>query len=206
MKFGRRRSCKGLALRVAPTLALRQCYPEGMKLFLAVILFASLSLPAQSIFGTITDAPQHAITVGGGCDGNGDCSADAGWAEKLSGATYSYSSVELVPNFVQVGSKSTLQLKTVASTGFEQIIGQSGRLTLIVGVTGGAALPTGNSPTFNFSTTEHFTAAVRLGKVADLTPGKGNNYIAVTPYFTQIMGVPNGNTWAVRLHFIHSMN
>lgn len=177
-----------------------------MKLFLAVILFASLSLPAQSLFGTITDAPQHAIAAGGGCDGNGDCSADIGWAEKISGATYSYSAVELVPNFVQVGAKSTLQLKTVTSTGVEQILGQTGRLTFIVGATGGAALPTGNSPTVNFSTTEHFTAAVRLSKSANLTPGGGNNYIAVTPYFTQIAGVPNGNTWAVRLHFIHSMN
>ncbi len=177
-----------------------------MKLILALAACLCLPIHAQSLFGSITDAPQHAITAGGGCDGNGNCSADVGWAEKISGATYSYSAVELVPNFVQVGSKSTLQLKTVTSTGVEQILGQSGRLTFIVGATGGAALPTGNSPSVNFSTTEHFTVAIRLGKVANLTPGAGNSYIAVTPYFTQISGVPNGDTWAIRLHFVHSMN
>ncbi len=179
-----------------------------MKLILGLAVFVSLCLPAraQALFGAITDAPQHAIAAGGGCSGNGDCSADVGWAEKVSGATYSYSAVELVPNFVTVAGKSTIQLKTVTSTGVEQILGQSGRWSFIVGATGGAALPTGNSPTVNFSATEHFTAAVRLSAVANLTPGGSNNYIAVTPYFTQIVGVPNGNTWAIRLHFIHSMN
>ena len=179
-----------------------------MKLILALLVCLSIPSNAQALFGAITDAPQHAIAAGGGCDGNGQCSADAGWAEKVSGATYSYSAVELVPNFVPsaTAGKSTLQLKTVTSTGVEQILGQSGRWSFIVGATGGAALPTGNSPTVNFSATEHFTAAVRLSAVANLTPGGSNNYIAVTPYFTQIVGVPNGNTWAIRLHFIHSMN
>jgi hypothetical protein len=169
-----------------------------------------IEIPAcaqQALFGSIIDAPQHIFAVGGGCDGNKQCSADFGYAEKISGSTYSYSSVEFVPNLVPNGNGgNTLSVKPVVGTGAEQIIGQSDRLSVAIGVTGGASLPSPNSGAFNFASSEHITIAWRLNKTLNTMPGTGNNYLSITPYFTQISGQPNGNTLAVRIHFLHSAN
>lgn len=173
-----------------------------------LLLLALASMPANAqLFGTITDAPAHALAAGFGCDGNRQCSADLGFAEKIGGATYSYSAVEFVPNIVVLPNGTrTLGVKTVTTTGAQQLIYQQGRVSLLVGVAPGAALPTGNSPSFNFAMTEHATIAFRLNSALRSGPGTSNNHLAITPYFTQIAGVPNGNTIAVRLHFIHGMN
>lgn len=180
-----------------------------MKLMIPILALAFLLTPNASAqaFGPITHAPQHALAVGAGCTGNFDCSADFGYAEKINGATYSYTAVELIPNLVTAANgKRTVNLKSVTTTGVQQIVYQSNRVSVLLGVSGGAALPSGNSPSFNFASTEHATIAWRLNKVLNQDAGGSNNHLAITPYFTQIAGVPNGNTIAVRLHFIHDMN
>lgn len=177
--------------------------------FMFAALMACTGNPAyaQGLFGTIPDAPQHVLAVGGGCDGNRNCSADGAYLEKLSGATYSYTAAELVPSLVTLpGGKSSVNVKTVTTTGICQILIETGRFSGSICAAGGSALPTANAPSFNFTAVEQATLAWRLSKIANLTPGGSNNYLAITPYFTQIAGVPNGQTFAVRLHFLHSMN
>lgn len=181
--------------------------PPFVAAFLIALSLFALPMRAQGLFGTLPEAPQHILAAGAGCDGNRNCSADGAYMEKLSGATYSYTAVELVPSLVALPTgKSSLNIKTVTTTGLCQIILENGRTSLTFCAAGGTALPTTNAPSFNFTAVEQATVAWRLSKVANLTPGGSNNYLAVTPYFTQIAGVPNGQTFAIRLHFLHSMN
>ncbi len=186
--------------------------PVRPPFFFAMFLAAAMSifaLPAsgQGLFGALPETPQHILAVGGGCDGNRNCSADGAYLERLSGATYSYTAAELVPSLVTGPSgKSSLNIKTVTTTGICQIMLENGRTSLTLCAAGGGAMPTANAPSFNFTSVEQATIAWRLSSSTNLTPGGSNNYLAITPYFTQISGVPNGQTFAVRLHFLHSMN
>lgn len=192
---------------VRPLLSLA-LWATTLVLWLAVLTLA-LFEPAngQGLFGSIPDTPQHVIAVGGGCDGSRNCSFDGAVLEKITGATYSYTDAELVPSLVTLPTgKTSINVKTVTTTGVCQIILERNRVGVTGCAAGGAALPTANAPSFNFTTVEQMTLSWRLSKVANLTPGASNNFLAITPYFTQIAGVPNGQTFALRLHFLHSVN
>lgn len=169
-----------------------------IKLALFAILAASV-LSAQPYPTTVT-------TVGGGCDGNRQCSADFGIAAKIADSgTYSYSQVEFIPSLVPlVNGKTTLAVTPVITTQVLQAFPLSATNYITVSGGAGSSIPSNANPGFNFSTTERISLVHRLGKW-DATTGAGK-FVALTMYFTQIQGAAAGsnglqNTIGIRAHF-----
>lgn len=157
-----------------------------------LIVGALLSIPAsaQLLFGSFDDAPQHGIYAGGAADGNKNFNGTLGWLEKEAGATYLFSSIDIVPVVIK---GQPVSFRATTNVGQEQVLAQKGRWTLAVAAQGGAALPTQATPSLNFVLNERATGAFRINQV--LRPG-GNHYVVITPGFTQILGQGgNGQTW-----------
>jgi|SRR5579863_3187943 len=198
-----------------------------MKTIASFVFLLALALPARAqLIGSLTDAPQHAFAGGGGFDpSTHEPSAFFGYAEKLTGATYSYSRVEFTPSSVSstvptplgnsanlttntTATTSTFAVRPVVSTGVKQILYQEGRLSIAVDGGAGAALPLPNTAAgaFNLAFSGGADIIWRLNKTLNTAPGQTNNYIVFGPSLVQLTGAPGGTTVAVRFGWLHSVN
>ncbi len=196
-----------------------------MKSIFSLTVLLALALPARAqLIGNLTDAPQHAFAVGGGFDpSTHEGSAFFGYAEKLTGATYSYSRAEFIPGYVtttnpaplgnsanlttnETTTTKTFTIRPVVSTGIKQVIFQEGRLSLAVDGTAGAALPTTTAGAFNMAFSGSADVIWRLNKTLNSAPGQTNNYLVFGPSLVQLTGAPGGTTVAMRFAWLHGVN
>ena len=178
-------------------------------------LILLMSVMVASAFGQligppVTDAPQHGFAVGVGVGPTTkDFSLDAGYAEKLpsSSSTYSYSGVAVVPALVanDAGGKS-LAITSVVHTGIKQIVFQQGRLTAAIDGGAGVSLPSSTTGAFNFAGVTGIDILWRLKKELNSNPGGTNNYIAISPRFTQLTGTPGGTVVSLGISWVHGVN
>lgn len=171
------------------------------KLFLAALLSIA-GANAQTLGGTLSDAPQHVIAAGAGfstptpIQGSGFLA----YGEKITGATYSFTRADF--NVAKNGT-----FTTATTTGVKQILFQSGRFTFAVdgtiGVSAGASSANSGAATAAFAYGSSGDAFVRLNKVANTTSGTGNNYLVLGG---GVVGTTQGNGIVVRIGFAHSIN
>lgn len=168
-----------------------------MKALFAALL---LALPAYpQMLGELTDTPQHVIAVGAGIGpSTKDYTGFFAVGEKITGGTYSYSSVTFVPALPVINGKKMFQLTPTAHTGIQQIVFQSNRWTVAVDGGAGVSMPTPGTSSFNFSGTGAALIAWRINSALQAT----NHYIAIRPSVTQ---TPYGPVVAIAVGWAQGM-
>lgn len=184
---------------------------SNMRRVFAIIALAAAAVPCfGQVFGTpVTDAPQHALVAGFAIGPTSkDFSVVGGIAEKIPGAaaTYSYTSVSVIPSIAHTAGRSSLAVTPVTTTGIKQILYQNGRFTLAADGSAGVTLPTASSNAFNFSAIGSADFIWRLTRILNSKPGGSNNYITLAPQFTQVSGSNGGVVIGIGLAWIHSAN
>lgn len=167
----------------------------------SIFLLASLCAFGQALT-PITDAPQHVFAVGYGVSTPTPLQQSPFFAygEKISGATYSFTRADF-----SLSRNGTFN--SILTTGIKELIYQSGRFTVAIDGTIGAAV--GATSTSNGSATAAFAYGtsgdlfVRLSKTANLTPGASNNYMVLG---VGALGTTAGTGLDIRVGFVHSIN
>lgn len=181
---------------------------------LALLALSSFANAQCPMFGTLSDTPDHGYVVGGGyalTDNQFSFVAESGnKVASISQCTYAYYGGEVVPHLVtNTAGKRSLTFDVIPNAGMQQLIGALGKCLISVDANAGVSIaPTTDataSTNVNFALVMGGAAACEIG-THNSAPGGANNFIAIKPVFTQVLGAQSYGLAEVYVAYVRTAN